>query len=212
MATTAVDICNMALSLLGDEATVSSLEPPEGSAQADHCARFYGIAVNDILSEHAWSFALKRVELPQLADEPVGEPGGKAYSVPADCVRVTLCRGRIAGNYRMLRGYSMENMNGERGIVTKASDVWIRYVSSQVDPSAFSPPFISALVHRVASLLAGALVPGSSGMSMAQEQIKLYEHYLARARNQDARQQAGKEKYRPKFVGDAVVEDRDAIY
>ena len=35
------DICNMALGHLGDSATVASIDPPEGSAQAEHCARFY---------------------------------------------------------------------------------------------------------------------------------------------------------------------------
>ena len=40
----AVDICNLALSHLGDTATVASLDPPEGSAQAEHCARFYPVA------------------------------------------------------------------------------------------------------------------------------------------------------------------------
>ena len=29
-----VDICNIALSRLGDRATVTSIDPPEGSAQA----------------------------------------------------------------------------------------------------------------------------------------------------------------------------------
>jgi len=43
-----VDICNLALGYLGDTATVSSLNPPDGSAQAQHCARFYPIARTSI--------------------------------------------------------------------------------------------------------------------------------------------------------------------
>ena len=39
-----VDVCNLALAHLGDEATVASISPPEGSAQAGHCARFYPMA------------------------------------------------------------------------------------------------------------------------------------------------------------------------
>ena len=39
-----VDICNLALGHLGDSATVATIDPPEGSAQAEHCARFYPIA------------------------------------------------------------------------------------------------------------------------------------------------------------------------
>ena len=38
-----IDIVNLALSRLGDDATVASLYPPEGSAQAEHGARFYPV-------------------------------------------------------------------------------------------------------------------------------------------------------------------------
>ena len=44
-----VDICNLALGHLGDNATVASLNPPEGSVQAQHCARFYPIARDALL-------------------------------------------------------------------------------------------------------------------------------------------------------------------
>ena len=41
---TEVDICNLALAHLGDDATIASIKPPEGSAQAEKSARFYPIA------------------------------------------------------------------------------------------------------------------------------------------------------------------------
>ena len=44
---TEVDICNIALAHLGDDATIASLSPPEGSAQAEKAARFYPIARNN---------------------------------------------------------------------------------------------------------------------------------------------------------------------
>ena len=46
---TEVDICNLALAHLGDDATIASLNPPEGSAQAEKAARFYPIARNSLL-------------------------------------------------------------------------------------------------------------------------------------------------------------------
>jgi len=62
-----VDICNLALSHLGDSATVSSIDPPEGSAQADLCARFFPIALASLLEAHSWGFATRRVALAPLA-------------------------------------------------------------------------------------------------------------------------------------------------
>ena len=61
-----VDICNLALARLGDNATVASIDPPEGSAQAEHCARFYAIARDSLLEMHAWKFATRRVQLAKL--------------------------------------------------------------------------------------------------------------------------------------------------
>ena len=58
-----VEICNLALAHLGDDATIASIDPPEGSAQAEHCARFYAIARDSLLQMHNWNFASKRVAL-----------------------------------------------------------------------------------------------------------------------------------------------------
>ena len=67
-----VEICNLALGHLGDTATVASLDPPEGSAQAEHCARFYPIARDMMLQAHAWNFATRRIQLAQLGEAPYG--------------------------------------------------------------------------------------------------------------------------------------------
>ena len=64
-----VGICNLALSRLGDAATVSSIDPPEGSTQADLCATFYPMARDSLLEMHAWAFATRRVDLSLLTAE-----------------------------------------------------------------------------------------------------------------------------------------------
>jgi hypothetical protein len=64
-----VDICNLALGHIGDSATVSSINPPEGSAQAEHCSRFYPIARDSLLEMHNWGFATKRTNLALLSSE-----------------------------------------------------------------------------------------------------------------------------------------------
>ena len=53
-----VDICNEALSHLGDSATVSSINPPEGSAQAEHCARFYPTTLATLFGTPTWAMAI----------------------------------------------------------------------------------------------------------------------------------------------------------
>jgi hypothetical protein len=55
-----VDICNTALSHIGDTANVTSISPPDGSAQAGYCATFYPIALSALLEMHDWGFATVR--------------------------------------------------------------------------------------------------------------------------------------------------------
>ena len=85
----AVDIANLALSYLGDSATVASLDPPEGSAQAQHCARFYPVALSAMLDAHQWNFVTKRVALALIAN--YNPPDGRwryAYALPSDVANV----------------------------------------------------------------------------------------------------------------------------
>ena len=198
--TTKVDICNLALAVLGDTATVSSIDPPEGSAQADHCARFYGMAVNEVLSQHPWSFALKRAKLAELVADVEGDDDAKQYAYPPDCLRIVRLHGKgLEDRYCQ---YTSEMFFGQRVVVTDAPEPWITYVSSQVDESAFPPLFTTCLVHRLASWLAGPLVTSSSGSEMALKQYELYSLFLNRATKADAVQQHRKERVKSRFLED----------
>ena len=79
---TEVDICNLALAHLGDDATIASLSPPEGSAQAEKAARFYPIARNSLLEMHTWNFASKRGNLALTTNTL--DQWDYAYTAPSD--------------------------------------------------------------------------------------------------------------------------------
>lgn len=207
---TKVDICNMALSVLGDTATVSSIDPPEGSAQADHCARFYGMTVNEVLSQHNWSFALKRARLSTLVAAVEGDEDAIHYALPSDCLRVVRLFSISTGE-RYCQ-YDVEMLFGQRVVVTEAKDPWIIYVSSQVDESAFPPLFTTCVVHRLASWLSGPLVTSSSGTEMALKQYELYSLFLNRAIHADAVQQHKKEKVTSRFLADFSGDMPDEFY
>ena len=81
-----VDICNLALSHIGDTANVVSIDPPEGSAQAGHCARFYPIARNTLQEMHPWGFCTTRVTLAQVAETVQG--WNHVYIVPSDALNL----------------------------------------------------------------------------------------------------------------------------
>lgn len=64
-----VTICNLALSHIGDTATVASIKPPDSSLQAQLCARFFYVARNALLEMANWGFATRRVAL-AMVDNP----------------------------------------------------------------------------------------------------------------------------------------------
>jgi hypothetical protein len=55
-----VQICNTALSHIGDTANVTSIDPPDGSAQAGYCATFFPLALAALIEMHGWGFATVR--------------------------------------------------------------------------------------------------------------------------------------------------------
>lgn len=185
----AVDICNLALGHLGDEATVSSLDPPEGSAQAEHCARYYPIARRALLSMHAWSFNTRRASLALLsATPPAG--WGYVYALPAQCLKpVAVYMPEQVDNYALLAGdvvpqdtgdfntqaFVAETLStGVKVIYTNVEEAVLLYLVDVTDTTKFSPLVDLALARLLASFLAGPIIKGTEGMRVAGAHRKFF--------------------------------------
>lgn len=152
-----VDICNLALAHLGDQAAVSSISPPDGSAQADHCARFYPIARDALLETHAWDFATRRVALSLTINTPAGG-WAYEYAYPTSCARMlaVVFDGQIDDTKS--QNYIIETAsNGDKVILTNVEDAYARYTRLITDPTKFTPLFTTALSFLLASYLAGPI-------------------------------------------------------
>ena len=186
-----VDICNIALGLLGDEATVTNLDPPEGSAQADHCARFFPVALGYMLEQRPWSFAIRRVTLAQLAEDV--DPAGWlfAYSHPSDCARVLSVTAPDDKYYQCPKDFIVEanpRREGARIILTDQEQAVCRYVHNCDGIEMFPEQFSQALATYLAFLLAGPLLAGQTGMTVAQKMLQLHQVALTKAMEFDAQQ------------------------
>ncbi len=82
----AVAICNVALSHIGDSANVVSIDPPEGSAQAGYCATFYPLALASLLEMSTWDFATVRQALAAVTNP--SSTWLYAYAYPAGAINV----------------------------------------------------------------------------------------------------------------------------
>lgn len=185
-----VEICNEALSHLGDGATVSSIDPPEGSTQAEHCARFYPTAVASLLELHPWSFASRRAALAQVANPTT--TWAYAYAAPANMIRVLSilaidASDDYSGDGYTPRRFAVEtNDQGDEIILTNQFNAVARYTSLVTDPSKFSPMFKEALSWLLASKLAGPVLMGDAGRKAAASCMQTTTMWLSKAAEADA--------------------------
>lgn len=187
---TEVDICNLALSHLGDSANLQAINPPDGSAQADHCARWYPIARDSLLEMHDWSWATKRIALAQVANPSAAWL--YCYAQPNDLLSPIAVMDPTATDDSSIAlpapsqaffGYSNPVINtgiytpqeytleaaadGSDVIYTNQQNAVLRYVSRTTDTSKFSTTFIVTLAASLASMLAGPVVKGEAGEAAA---------------------------------------------
>jgi hypothetical protein len=186
----AVDICNIALGHLGDSANVSSIDPPEGSAQAEHCARFYPMARDTMLEMHDWGFATRRAALAQISI-PSATPATAweyAYAVPSTAAKLIAILVPETPDSDG-EAFDVETLStGSRVIYTNVEDAILRYVERISDTTKFSPLFVDALGWLLASYLAGPIIKGDSGATTGRECYKTFLGQYSLAVGSDTRQ------------------------
>lgn len=204
-----VEICNLALSHLGDSATVASIEPPEGSAQAEHCARWYPIARDSLLEMHDWRFARRRAALAEVIN-PTNQ-WSYAYARPSDCLKMlailhtdapddysqafalaaasNIQQDSQQGIYTPQRFDEESDDSGNQIILTNQDLATARYTRFVTDTAKFSPLFRDALAAYLASYLAGPVLKGTAGSAASVEWMKIAMGKLAYAKLSDGAQQ-----------------------
>lgn len=202
---TVVDICNLALAKIGDRANVTSIDPPEGSAQADHCARFYPIARDEALEANDWSFASTYDSVAKVVY--TNARWAHCYALPADCLvvrEVVLHHGQTVplDPRRPQWELATRDDTGAKILMTHLGDVVsIRYTRRVVDPTRYSALFSAALVFLLASMLAGAVIKGAAGVRTSQAMYVAYQNKMGEAAVNDANQQG----IRPDFVPASIA-------
>lgn len=170
-----VDICNMALSRLGDEANIASIDPPDDSVQANYCSTFYPLALTFALDKHNWRFATRRFTLPSRANEAADE-WQYCFAVPSDLVNLIRISAPPVNGGDI--EYSMEIASDNSQVLyCNVSPVQLVYVSSTVSTSLFPPSFVEFLSTVLASYLAGPMIKGDVGVKTAGQLLQLAMSY-----------------------------------
>tara|TARA_S200002703_G_scaffold142468_1_gene134861 strand:- start:9460 stop:12714 length:3255 start_codon:yes stop_codon:yes gene_type:complete len=188
-----IEICNLALAHIGDKASVTSLNPSDGSHQADLCARYYPLARDLCLERHRWDFTIRQSALVALTSS--GRKDWEyGYELPSNFAGVIAVipkdslDDQIRESTKIPQPYAIElSADYERVIYCNLQDAVIRYQAKVTDSSKFSQMFVYAVSWQLASMLAGALIKGDEGMGAVRNATQMAEFYMQRAAAFDSR-------------------------
>ena len=160
--TSIVAVCNRALSKIGDELIIMSLD--DETKPARYCKALYADTRDFVLRSYPWRFALKRYILAPLKEKPLF---GYDYQfvVPSDCLRVW--KTREQQRYQVEGRYILADQNVFAFIG----------ISRIEDAAQFDPMFVEALSLRLAAELA---VPLTENLA------KEYQQFVQQAKTASA--------------------------
>ena len=201
-----VNICNLALAHLGDTATLTSINPPEGSAQAEHCAKFYPIARDAFLEMHDWNFITRRAPLallsetvsqwsyayakPNLMKKVIAVISSEAdddYDSPSPTIYDS--GALISAASYVPQPYCIETLStGEEVICTNQESAVLRYTVSITDAAKFPALFVTALSYFLASMLAGPIIKGDVGAAESKRLLAIALSFAGIGMVKDANQ------------------------
>lgn len=152
-----VEICNRALSNIGNSRSINSLN--EASKEAGECSLHFDACRDSVLADFDWNFATKRVA---LADTGAPPPDWQyAYRYPTDCVRITEIMVPGVRNPTASQRISYEVGADADGtgklIYTDQEDAWLKYVGRVTDVNMYDAIFAEALAWRLAAAINMAL-------------------------------------------------------
>lgn len=181
-----VDLTNTALAHLGQDAQVTSIEPPDGSPEAGYAKRFLAMARREMIETYEWNFTLRRARLAPLA-ENLNNQWTFSYATPADCIKprriptpgLLMSDSIFAYAPGAQTGIIASSQNSapfafENGVLyTNEPEAELVYQVDVPDPNKFTPMFFSALSYLLAAYLAGPIVRGKAGVASAQNYRQL---------------------------------------
>ena len=172
-----VSICNLACTMMGAKPILSM---DEDTKTARIFRRIWDIVRDEVLRDHPWNFAIKRVILPQLSTAPAFGYAF-AYELPADYIRL-----QFVGEDELDDVvYEVEG----RTIVTDEPICYLKYTSRVTDTGLFDTKFAAAMAAKLAVYSAWAI---TASPGMVKNMSDLYAATLSEATGADGQEGSGK--------------------
>lgn len=176
MEKTKLDICNMALAILG-QVDLSSLQ--EENQRAQLCNQYYDIVRQQLLRSHDWSFAKAVEKLSLLKQDEERGLAQFVYNKPTKCLFVTKIfnKGRVekADNFKL-----EFDVNTKKEVIrTKVEDAYAEYTRDVEDTTLYDSQFIEAFSAGLAAKMAMSLTGSTQLYQMA---TQTFQYALDNAR------------------------------
>jgi hypothetical protein len=187
--TTKTGVANLANSLLKTDA-VTNIDPPDADSKpAKLASRWYEDTRREVLAEHNWDFAIKRVQVSASA-APVFGPYAYKYQLPSDYIRVATLgdEQNPETEYEVEDGFILCNV---------PAPLNLRYVYDFETVTQFSPKFLTAFVTKLAAHMAYEL---TGNRSMVAEMEAAYDKMLSTAQTLDGQQNPPKRVQRSRWT------------
>lgn len=158
--TTKTGLANLTASMLKVDA-VTTIEPPvRGSKFAKLADRWYDETRREVLAEHTWNFAMKRVNLAADATAPAFGYTTR-YLLPADYIRVAFIRDEQfpETDYKIEQGYILTNSTGS---------LPLGYIFDQEDITQYTAKFIQCFARKLAVHLCYEMIGNQAAVERLQ--------------------------------------------
>lgn len=176
MATSVLDIYNIALSLLSVNPLISE---GDTSAEGNMCNLLWPSVRDSVLSDRMWSFATMRVAL--NSDPVASSPGNYSrFALPNDFIRID----RVTEDEGM--DLPVEFLVEGQWILAEGLDVaYVKYLAQITDTTLYSQQFVQAVSTRLASEMA---IPFVESRTLQEQLFRLYQYKLESASASDSQQ------------------------
>lgn len=163
-----IDICNMALNMLGMN-SITSLNEDNNSARI--CKNLFPACRDRVLRDHPWSFAAKKFSLARNDIESLDPDLPFVCALPGDCIAV---------RYLL---YDMPYRSWGRNIMVQALPATLIYTARIEDSTLFDVSFTEALQYMLCAEMAMANTLNGQLVQMYRQE---YIQRLAVARSIDS--------------------------
>lgn len=163
---TRIEICNLALDIIGAEGQIVSLDT-DTTKEARLCKKHYSASRQTMLTMHPWKFAMVRVVLSPLTNPPAFG-SESVFQLPADCLQP-----RFVNDHDAV--WKVEG----RTIICNYSQINLVYTADIADETLFHAQFCDALAHHLAFKITYALTQSNDREAAI---MKRYEHANRAAR------------------------------